>query len=171
MTIDFTILNPTFAVLAQKLISNMQGLGYKIIPDSGFRTLESQAILWRQSRSTVEIVAQIQKYKEQGCDFLAHVLDSVGPRYGPHATNALPGVSWHQWGEAMDCLVTLPTSPHATQSDIYKSYGVSAIQLGLTAGYNFKTFQDMDHVQLRAAEVSDLYTMKEINDHFEGMAT
>ena len=27
----------------------------------------------------------------------------VGPQKGDPVTNAIPGLSWHQWGEAVDC--------------------------------------------------------------------
>ena len=47
-----------------------------------------------------------RNWPAQKANFLASVLDGVGPQHGPHVTNALPGLSWHQWGEAVDCFWT-----------------------------------------------------------------
>jgi hypothetical protein len=34
--------------------------------------------------------------------FLAQCIERVGKQFGEHVTNAIPGLSWHQWGEAAD---------------------------------------------------------------------
>ena len=62
-----------------------------------------QAILRRQSRSTQEIHDKIQELKSKGAHFIVNCLESVGSQAGRHVTNAIPGLSWHQWGESLDC--------------------------------------------------------------------
>lgn len=59
---------------------------------------DAQAKLWRQSRAIQEITAAIKKLASAKANFLASVLDGVGPQHGPHVTNALPGPSWLRWG-------------------------------------------------------------------------
>ena len=61
-----------------------------------------QAKFWRQSRSTTRIEINIRRLAEAGAPWLAEVLGDVGPCNGPPVTGALPGESWHQWGEAAD---------------------------------------------------------------------
>lgn len=157
MSIDFTLLDPTFRPIAEKLITNCQNKGLQLVPYFGLRTLQEQAILWRQSRTSAIVAAQIQSYRDHACDFLADIMEDVGPHNGPHVTNALPGYSWHNWGQAMDCVVTLGS---------YSDYANQACLLGLTAGYNFKSFPDLGHVQLNAREIPSLYTIKYVNDYF-----
>ncbi len=164
MILDFTLLDPSFEPLAQVLITEMEQKGYDCNPYFGIRTLQDQAKLYRQSRSTPMINAQIQLLRDQGCDYLANVLQSVGPQpTRPWATNALPGQSYHQFGLAMDCLLSLD-GVSGTDDD-YKIYADTAQSLGLTAGYYFKSV-DMGHVQLGSASKPFGYTTKQINDHF-----
>ena len=161
--IDLTLLDPDFQRIVPTFIHTMVNKGYTIVPDSGLRSVQQQAILWRQSRPTSIINEQIECFHENGCDYLADVLDGVGYQNGKWATNALPGYSWHNWGQAIDCLIVPGTR------DDYKIYADTAVSLGLTAGYYF-THQDMDHIQLNAHEIPTLYTMKQINDHFQALA-
>lgn len=157
--IDFTLLDPAFASKAQQLVQEMKDDGYDIYPYYGLRTVQEQAKLWRQSRSSAVINKQINLFRENGCDFLADVLNDVGAQNGAWATNALPGYSWHNWSQAMDCLIT-----DGTHAD-YGVYADTARDLGLTAGYYFSHYDGV-HVQLSEYEIPHLYTMKEINDHF-----
>ena len=162
MTLDYSLLDPTFLPLAQQLVQAMTAKGYTVNPYYGIRTLAQSAALWRQSRSTAVVNAQIQAYNDAGCTFLANVMQNVGPSSGPWASNALPGQSYHNYGLAMDCLLT----PDA-ESD-YKVYADTAQSLGLTAGYYFSD-QDMGHVQLGSSDIPFNYTMQQINDHFQNI--
>lgn len=168
--IDFTKLDPLFASKAQELVQSIRDKGYKICPYSGVRTVQEQAILWRQSRPTLIIDQQIALFRENNCNFLADVLHNVGPHYGKWATNALPGYSWHNWSQAMDCLIVEdPANQEEDPANEYEIYADTAIEFGLTAGYYFRHF-DGGHVQLNNKEIPELYTMKEINDHFNGLS-
>lgn len=164
--IDFTLLDPIFASKAQELIQKMKDKGYKIYPYSGLRTVQEQAILWRQSRPTVIINEQIKLFRENDCDFLADVLHDAGPHSGKWATNALPGYSWHNWSQAMDCLIGYTWSDFNEVQNEYKVYADEALKIGLTPGYYF-SHSDGVHVQFNTHEIPTLYTMKEINDHFK----
>lgn len=182
MTIDFTLLNPGFAKVAENLLDILQEEGYVFEPVAGFRSMQEQAKLWRQSRTKAVINEQITSLEAQGCEYLANVLRSVGPQYGLHVTNALPGMSEHEWGEAMDVRFVMMSRgaqsyeeidnpPNwAAGPDFYKLYADKAVSLGLTAGYYFHSFQDKGHVQFNKIEIPQRYTLKEINDHFASLA-
>lgn len=165
MTLDFSLLDPKFSSLAQQLVQDMTDKGYGMIPYYGLRTLEAQAKLYRQSRSTALIATAIKMLKDNECDYLANIMESVGPQpRGPWSTNALPGESYHNWGLAMDCLIA------DDRSDDYKIYANHALELGLTAGYYFRSV-DMGHVQLGSSSLPHGYNIKQINDHFVTIST
>jgi len=120
------------------------------------RTPHEQARLWRQSRPWSEISARIEKLKDAGAPFLASVLESVGPQNGPHVTNALPGASWHQWGEAVDCYWEVDgkaewsTTRKVNGQNGYRVYAATAKDQGLTAGGYWSSLKDWPHVQKSA---------------------
>ncbi len=167
--INWDKINPVFAnTMRQVLGVCFVKHNINMIPTFGIRTLSDQAKLWRQSRSSLEINQEIQKLKASNCDYLANILISVGPQNGPHVTNSLPGLSWHNWGEAIDCLAFVNNTPIMSgDAPEYATYAQVAVDYGLTAGDLFKSFKDAGHVQLRKQEILDLYTIKEVNDHFQ----
>jgi hypothetical protein len=95
--------------------------------------------------------------RAEGANFLAHCLESVGPQHRDPVTNALPGFSWHQWGEAVDCFWLLDgraewsTTRKVNGENAYRVYAHEATTLGLTAGGLWPRFKDWPHVQLRSA--------------------
>lgn len=103
MAVSLDGLQPEFRQNVLNLIANLAAKGIEMRPCAALRKPDEQAILWRQSRAKEEIEAAIAKLRSQGGDFLADTLQNVGPQHGEHVTNALPGFSWHQWGEAVDC--------------------------------------------------------------------
>src|SRR6266540_3929929 len=86
------------------LIANCLARGVEMRPYQTLRDPFEQARLWRQSRAHEEIARKVADLTTAGALFLAHCLESVGPQSGDPVTNAVPGFSWHQWGEAMDCM-------------------------------------------------------------------
>ncbi len=124
-------------------------------PSAGLRDPFEQARLWRQSRSIEEIRAKIHEFEAAGANFLAHCIESVGPQHGDPVTNAPPGYSWHQWGEAVDCFWLLngkaewSTSKQVNGSNAYKVYAEEAVNVGLVAGGNWTSLKDWPHVQIR----------------------
>ncbi|RQV96667.1 MAG: hypothetical protein EH224_03705 [Calditrichaeota bacterium] len=103
MSRDLNDLIPVFKTQVESLLKLCSDSGYPMRPFFTLRTPFEQGILWRQSRSTKEIKEKISYLKRKGAPFLAYCIESVGPQNGRHVTNAIPGLSWHQWGEAVDC--------------------------------------------------------------------
>ena len=162
--LDLSKLDPLFSKKLVSLTQLMADKGYDINPYYGLRTLDAQAKLWRQSRSTNIVNDKILELRGQKCDFLADILKNVGPQpSGPWATNALPGQSYHMFGLAADCLIKPGTDVD------YKVYADTAVSLGLTAGYYFKSV-DMGHVQLGSSNIPFNYTLKQLNDYFRDKA-
>lgn len=164
MTFNFSDLNPEFAKKAEDLLDALQNRGYTFQPTSGLRTLESQAKLWRQSRTKDVIYAEMERLRSLDCNYLADVIANVGPQYGAHVTNAIPGLSTHNWGEAMD-VISVPRTKDDTI--YYKKLADQAVKMGLCAGYYFKSFPDQGHIQLQTKEILQRMTLKDVNDHFE----
>lgn len=125
----------------------------------------TQARLWRQSRSTDRIQQGSRKMATLGLHWLRSVLEEVGPQSGPWATNALPGLGWHQWGQAVDYWIPgVDGRPIWDASHWgYLVLGEEAARLGLTSGYFWKQ-RDAGHVQLHRARVREAHSWSRI-DH------
>ena len=140
-----------------------------MIPVCGYRSVAEEAKLWRQSRPTAEVVGKTDELKAMGCDYLASVIESVGPCTGPWATNTIPGLSWHNWKQAVDfAWEDNGVVNWDGDADAYKTLADEAIKLGLTPGYYFHE-RDAGHIQFSAKEVPEVYTLQEVNDHFKGL--
>ncbi len=154
MPISLAGLVPEFASSLENLIAKCKDKGYEMRPNNGLRTPLAQAKLWRQSRSIEEITAKIDEFKSQGALFLANCIATAGPQHGDHATNAPPGFSWHQWGEAMDCFWVLDgkaewsTTKQVDGANAYHVFADIGSSLGLTPGGHWPKFKDWPHVQL-----------------------
>jgi len=154
---DLSDLILDFRARVQDLLQTCRARGVEMRPYTTLRDPFEQARLWRQSRSREEIDRKIDQLRNVGADFLAHCLDSVGPQNGRYVTDAAPGLSWHQWGEALDCFWLVEgqaewsTERRVNGVNGYRVYAEEAKRLGLTAGGDWINFQDWSHVQLRAA--------------------
>ncbi len=167
MSRDMNQLNPNFKDKAKLLLSTLEKEGINMRPFFTIRDLPTQARLYRQSRTGSEIRAKIRWLEQEGAFMLADVLNRVGPCHGKWATNCLPGYSWHNWGEAMDCFLVNPdgTANWDNNAMGYEHYAGFAEDLDLTSGHRWKS-RDSVHVQLRGhssprmtpSEVSDLMT-------------
>lgn len=154
-----------FKIKVDKLLTlcEMRGVTMKVYCQ--VRDPWEQARLWRQSRCTKQVEGEIERLKTEGCEFLASCLLDVGPqRMAPKVTNALPGLSWHQWGEAIDA-VPLNAKGELNWDDDggFDIYAEEARSLGLCAG-RYWEFEDTPHVQFRTISPPKLYSLKEIND-------
>jgi len=141
-------------------------------PCDTLRDPYTQARLWRQSRSKAVIQKKIKELKEKGAPFLAHCIESVGPQSGPHVTNAIPGLSWHQWGEAVDCYwsakgkVVWDQNLKIAGVNGYQAYAEEAKKLGLNSGYYWSKLKDVPHVQFRTFSNSlIIYSIEYINKY------
>lgn len=157
MAADLNLLVPEFHQKVDQLLGLCRARGYEMRPYMGVRTPMEQARLWRQSRSREEIDAKIVEFRANNAPYLAKVLQDAGPQHGDPVTNAAPGLSWHQWGEAVDCFWVLngqaewSTKRLVNGQNGYAVYAACARALNLTAGGFFSSLKDWPHVQLRPA--------------------
>lgn len=164
---DLSVLVPEFRDKALLVIENCRKRGIEMRPFFTLRGPTIQAKLWRQSRSIQEIDRAVKNLRKDA-PFLANILQEAGPQYGKWATNALPGQSWHQWGEAIDCYVlnTLGQAVWSSQHAGYNIYAEEVLKLGLTAGHSWKN-RDSVHVQLISKSVRELHTWAQIEEEMK----
>jgi peptidoglycan L-alanyl-D-glutamate endopeptidase CwlK len=132
---------PEFRSKVEELISECAKRDVEIRPFCTLRTPAEQARLYRQSRSSAQVDQAIQMLRDKRASFLASILEGVGPQHGKPVTNAIPGNSWHQWGEAVDMMVIVDGNAEWNDLSGYAVMADVAIGLDLTAGYFWK-FQD-----------------------------
>ena len=102
MSRSLDVLQPEFREKLEQAISLSKDAGYMMVPYETQRDVWDQAKYWRRSRNRSQINAMCHKLRSQNAPFLASVIEEVGPQTGRWATNAIPGLSWHQWGLAAD---------------------------------------------------------------------
>ncbi len=157
MAIDESILVPAFRDKLHELLAACREQGVEMRPYFGIRTPLEQAKLWRQSRTKEQINLKIAELTAAGAPFLADCIATAGPQNGAPVTNAIPGLSWHQWGEAADCVwIVAGKTEWSTQKKVegingYVHYAQQAKGARLDAGGLWKSFKDWPHVQLRGA--------------------
>lgn len=173
-------LTASFAKKVKTLLANCEARGIIMKPTDGIRTPLQQAKIWRQSRSAATVTKKIKELKEAKAEYLAKCIEDAGPQSGPEVTNAIPGYSWHQYGEAVDCVWIVNGKPlydlkktieiiidPKTQKKVnlngFSVYAEEAAKLGLTPGLYWRK-PDAPHVQLRPeGSPGDLYSVLEIN--------
>lgn len=133
------------------------------------RSLEEQAKIYRLSRTKSQINEKIKWLESQKLDFLGRILENVGPQHGQvgeHITNALPGFSWHSYGEAFDAVIIDDKTNKAIWNTKHPSWLVYADAVrknGLTWGGDFKSIKDYPHAQLRSeSNPTKIYTPEQI---------
>ena len=157
MVANVNDLLPEFRNKIENLIDGGRVSGVEMRPYFTLRDPFQQARFWRQSRSTEEITLKIAELKDNGAPFLARCIESVGPQHGDPVTNAIPGMSWHQWGEAVDCFWLVNGKAEWSTRKIidgqngYHVFAQQAENQGLTAGGHWNSLKDWPHVQLRQA--------------------
>lgn len=146
-------LNLSFRKQVDLLLAACRTRGVEMRPFFTVRGPAIQAKLWCQSRTRAQIVLESKRLHDAGAPWLASLLDPTKALKGPKVTNALPGASWHQWGEAVDCFVAGAKSEAIwnTKHPGYRVYAEEAVRLGLEAGANWKSLPDTVHVQSLAA--------------------
>lgn len=167
-------LSPGFAAALEKLIQKCLSHGATMVPYTGLRTPWEQAKLWRRSRSSTMANAKIAQLRNDGAEFLAQVIEDVGPQpTGDEVTKAIPGYSWHQWGEAVDSYWEVNGKANWSTTEIhngvngYKVYAKEAKTMGLVAG-GYWSIGDWPHVHYPTEDSpSNKYTLLEINAEME----
>ncbi|WP_160715013.1 M15 family metallopeptidase [Chitinophaga solisilvae] len=165
---------PEFRIKASVLLMRCSQRGVVMRPTEGLRDPLIQAAYWKRSRNAEEITAEITGLRSAGAPFLAECLEQVNPQEGPHATNAIPGLSWHQWGEALDCVWMAGSRPIWDATVLinnvngYQIYGEEAKRLGLDCGLYWSGFTDAMHVQLRnISSPATIYSLQDIDRQME----
>lgn len=154
---------PEFREKVEAVLADCKQQGFDLRPFCTQRTVDEQARLWRQSRSKEEIDEQVGMLRIKGATWLAQVMQRVGPQYGRHVTNALPGASWHNWSEAIDCFVYDTVAVWDADHPGYAAYATAAKARGLEAGFYWSRFQDAVHVQQRHDPVLKTHTWEEVD--------
>lgn len=156
--------------LARTLVQNCRAHGIEMRPFETVRTPLEQGKIWRQSRTREQVRTKISELRQAGADYLAFCIESVGPQSGRHVTDAPPGLSWHQWGEAFDSFWVVDGraewSPTRKINGLngYRVYAAEAERLRLNAGGLWTTFKDWPHVQLRSENSPRrVFTIQEID--------
>ena len=170
MAADLNQLVPALKSSVDTLLAGCQARRIVMRPFFTLRSPFEQAKLWRQSRSLEEISEKIADFRNNGAPFLAFCIGSVGPQSGDPVTNAAPGFSWHQWGEAVDCFWLVDnqamwsTKKMLNGQNGYQVYAEEAKRLGLTPGGFWNSLKDWPHVQLQsAADPGKSKTLAEID--------
>ena len=156
-------LDREFSKVVHKVLARVSAEGYKPRPYQWIRDPWAQARLWRQSRSIGVIEDKAHQLKKNNAPWLARVLIEVGPQHGPKVTNAVPGESWHQWGEAVDIMMLADTGEPIWDGGFkgYQCLAKNARDLGLTSGF-YWTWKDSGHLQKRPGSVKSLYQWPDI---------
>lgn len=170
--LDYLI--PEFKVKVETLIGKCLDRNVVMRPFEGLRNPIIQAKYWRQSRSDEEVSNRLKELEKEGAHFLASCIATVGPQAGRKLTNAIPGLSWHQWGEAVDCVWVVDNKAVWDVDGLidnvngYRVYAEEARDLGLDPGLFWPGFVDAVHVQLRtAASPQELFSLQYINQFME----
>lgn len=172
-------LTADFRAQVRTLMEVARDRAIALVPTSGARDPWRQARLWRRSRSSAQVQAKIAELRGGGAPYLARILDSVGPQpNGSWRTDAPPGLSWHQLGEAVDFGIRSPESGRVLLGDVdqdgdeydygqqcYERLGEMCVELGLKWGGDFG---DQNHVQRRqTSSPLGAHSLVEINAMIE----
>ncbi len=149
--------------------------GVELQPFFGIRDPRTQARMWRRSRPSTRVDQQLVKMRDQEgglyLPWLADVLEEVGPQpdgvnetSSVWATNAIPGLSWHQWGLACDFFLRNPDGSANWDGSAWGYRWMARVMVlhGLTSGYFWKK-QDPAHVQPSAQRVLATKSCAEID--------
>jgi len=157
-------LNKDFRIKVIDLIQACRKRSVTIVPFCTYRDVFRQAILWRQSRRWVEIIREIRLLEADEISFLASIIRVVGSHTGPvmHVTYAIPGLSWHQYGEAVDCYISRDGVPVFDACDNgYKIYRYEGLKLGMA----ISNADDWCHLQSSPNRIMDVYkSMENVNN-------
>lgn len=165
---------PEFKAKVETLIVKCLDRNVVMRPYEGLRNPIVQAVYWRRSRSVEEVSDMLKELEKEGAYFLASCIAMVGPQTGRTLTNAIPGLSWHQWGEAVDCVWMVGNEAIWDIDRLidnvngYQVYAEEALALGLDAGLFWPGFADAVHVQLRpVGSPQELFSLQYINQFME----
>jgi hypothetical protein len=166
------VLDKTFADLVSQLLENCKEQDVIMVPYEKLRSPQLQAEYWVQGRTFNDVQAKIHELKKTGAFFLSKCLENAVFKKGRIITNALPGCSWHQWGEAVDCYWLkddkanwdLEAKDENNQNG-YQVYAYEAKKLGMEAGLYWKNLIDGVHVQMQPfSSPLNIYSITEVDE-------
>lgn len=138
---------------AEEVKKNCEKLGFGLLIYCTFRSPQEQALLFRRGRSLVQISAKMDELSGAGFPTLAKILaeNKNPPGQGLRiVTQAGPGQSWHQYGEAWDAVPLVGGKPMWLDDDpVWQRYGQAVRKAGLYWAGDWKTFKEFPHAQLR----------------------
>lgn len=155
MSRDLNLLIPEFKDKVLKLIENCQKRNVKMTPFFTVRTPTQQATLWKQGRTDTEVKNAVTKLKTAGATGLSMILERAPVQNGRIVTQALPGSSWHNYGEAVDCFWDHNGKAIWSDKELingingYEIYAEEARKLNMNSGFYWTRFKDSPHVQMR----------------------
>ena len=150
MSRDRADLVADFAAQMEAVQAACKARGVDMRPFFTARHPVEQGGLWRQSRSGSEVRAKIASLIDAGAPYLAQCIVDAGSKSGRWATNAIPGLSWHQWGLAEDDYWLVDGKAEWDADAIhnglqgYAVYAEEAERLGLRS---LRSIGDSPHVQ------------------------
>lgn len=171
---------PEFRQQIESLMSVAEARGITLVPTSGARDPWTQARLWRRTRNAAQVRSKADELRNGGAPYLAKILEEVGPQpSGSWRTDAPPGLSWHQLGEAVDFGIRSPATGRVLEGsraadgdeydygqNCYGRLGEMCVELGLKWGGDFN---DQNHVQRSAKSPLALHSLSQINAMIETM--
>ena len=150
---------PAFREQVTTLLEDLALQGHALAPHDTVRSPWEQARLYRKGRATEAILRRAGRLAKAGAPWLADVLVGVGSQYGDTVTNAPPGYSWHQLGEAVDCHVEVEgRAVWDAAHPGYRAYRARALEMGL----HIATHWDWPHVQHRPGVPTDYYSIAQL---------
>ena len=147
-------LSPGFRAQAIIFESAAEFAGLDLLIYCTHRTMQEQAILFRNGRNIGQIKFQAQELTNRwGRADLADILLSAPPQYGKRkVTNAAPGESYHNYGLAFDAVPLRGGKPVWSVDDaedfkLWKLMGSLAHDAGMEWGGDWRSFKDYPHCQ------------------------
>lgn len=170
MSRSLSDLQPEFRQPLECAIAAAKVIGVHMVPFETERHVWRQARLWRQSRSSTKVQEMINFLRVQGAGYLADVIESVGPQSGVWATNAIPGLSWHQYGLAADLYWDkngdAPGGVEWLDLKGYEDFAKVCRALDLHSGYFWRS-RDAVHIQYPEEQSPANQTIEQISKAME----
>lgn len=170
-TYNLSVLTPDVQEKAHQVIDICAEQNIEVIIFSSLRTIKEQAIFYRQSRTIEEILKKVKDLYNRDYAFLSYILEEVGPQKGPLVTNAAPGETWHNFGEAWDAHLKIDDKAildYKKDKKIWNIYGNAIREVGMQWGGDQAEIKDYSHAHLRKeANPLKVWTLKELVDKLD----
>lgn len=132
MATELSLLIPDFRKKVSAVIAACKARNVRMEVLTTLISPLEQAALWKQGRTATDAELKALALDNAGAHYLASLIRQAQPKETNLVTDALPGCSWHQWGEAACCVWIdkrnkLNWSPHAREGfNPYNGYDILA---------------------------------------------